>query len=71
MDKSTQISHSAYATVEFFCDDCGEFDVIKNKSTLTQFCGCGKMARPVRIINVAIKQGKKWFISSFPNDENT
>ena len=60
-------SCSACVTVEYLCEDCGEFEVIKSCSTLTQFCGCGKEAKPTRIINAAIKQDKKWIMQSLPN----
>ena len=58
---------SACVTVEFLCDECGEFDVIKSKSTLVQFCGCGKEAKPIRIVSAAIKLDGKWFIHSLPH----
>jgi hypothetical protein len=61
---------SACVTVEFLCDDCGEFEVIKSKSTLVQFCGCGKAARPIRIVNASIKQDGKWLIYSLPNSQD-
>jgi hypothetical protein len=60
---------SAFVTVEFLCDECGEFEVIKSKSTLVQFCGCGKAARPVRIVNASIKQGGEWLVYSLPNTQ--
>jgi hypothetical protein len=63
----TETTCSACVTVEFLCDKCGKFEVIKSKSTLVQLCGCGKAARPMRIVNAAIKQDGKWIIHFLPN----
>lgn len=47
-------------TVDFLCDACGEFEVIKQHSSLTQLCGCGQVAKPLRIRSAGVKQGGKW-----------
>jgi hypothetical protein len=54
------LDQGACVTVEFLCDDCGKFEVIKTKSTLVQFCGCGKESKPIRIISAAINLDGKW-----------
>lgn len=61
--------YTSCVTVEFLCEECGKYEVIKNKSTLTQYCiYCGKKSDPIRIVNVGVKKDGKWIIHSLHND---
>jgi len=51
----------AVVTITYNCDVCGDFDVIKSKSTMLQFCaGCGKRANPMSIESVGVKIDGVW-----------
>ena len=51
----------AAAVVEFECEECGKYEVIKSKATLLQYCcGCGIPSKPLRIIRVGIKTEGVW-----------
>ncbi len=58
---------SACVTIEFRCEECGEFEVIKSKSTLVQFCRCGNKATPIRIVNAAVRLDGRWIVHFLPN----
>lgn len=59
---------SAVVTVEFKCDECGEYEVIKSKSTLTQHCSsCGRLSKPSRVVSVGIKIDGVWKVNFLPN----
>jgi len=61
---------SASVTVEFVCDECGEYEVIKSKGTLIQYCSsCGRLSEPSRIVSVGIKIDGMWKIKFLPNSQ--
>jgi hypothetical protein len=56
-------SPSVAVTIEFDCEECGTFEVIKSKSTLIQHCaGCGKLSKPLRIVCAGINIDGVWKI---------
>lgn len=58
---------SAVVTVEFKCDECGKYEVIKLKSTLTQYCSsCGRLSKPSLVVSVGIKINGVWKIKFLP-----
>lgn len=58
----------AVVTVEFECDECGKYEVIKSKSNLMQYCSsCGRLSAPSRIMSVGIKIDGVWKVKSLPN----
>ncbi len=59
-----------WVTIEYHCEECGVYEVIKSKSTLVQYCGCGKLSRPVSIVNAAIKMDDKWIVRKLQNDNS-
>ena len=62
---------SASVTVEFVCDECGEYEVIKSKGTLIQYCSsCGRLSEPSRIVSVGIKIDGVWKIKFLPNEKS-
>lgn len=49
--------------VTYLCKNCGEFEVGKTKSNLTQFCSrCCQEAKPIGIKSVCIKDDNEWGI---------
>ena len=61
---------SASVTVEFVCYECGEYEVIKSKGTLIQYCSsCGRLSEPSRIVSVGIKIDGMWKIKFLPNEK--
>ena len=59
---------SAVVTVEFVCDECGEYEVIKSKGTMIQYClSCGRVSKTSKIVSVGIKIDGVWKIKFLPN----
>ena len=51
----------AVVTITYNCDVCGDFDVIKSKSSMLQFCAwCGNRAYPTSIESVGVKIDGVW-----------
>lgn len=57
---------NAFVTVLYDCKACGEFEVIKTKSSFYQTCSsCGLRAFPLRIESVGVKIDGVWKVKKF------
>lgn len=72
MTSKTQLNDApcrVVADVEFVCEQCGPFEVLKSKSTLKQLCSwCGKTATATRIVTVTVVVDGKWVAYKLQNN---